>query len=63
MVKCNFSFIFNRLSRGAIGYFHIVSYFSIQVNIKLKNRVQSVTKFITYGTKRSFKKFMIQSIR
>ena len=46
VVKCNFFFVFNGLRRGAIGSFHIISYFSIQVNGKLNVGVQSVTNVI-----------------
>ena len=44
MVKCNFFFDFNGLRRRAIGSFHIMSYFSIKVNDKLNDGVQSVTR-------------------
>ena len=44
MVKYNFFFDFNGLRRRAIGSFHIMSYFSIKVNDKLNDGVQSVTR-------------------
>jgi len=46
MVKFNFFFILNGLRIREIWSFHMMSYFSIQVNGKLNVRMQSVTKVI-----------------
>ena len=43
MIKCNFFFIFKGLKRVAIETFHVMLYFSIQVNDKLNVGMQSVT--------------------
>ena len=61
VVNCNLSFVFKALRRGAIGFFHVVLYFSIRVNGKLNIKVQSVTKVIVQGTKRTFEKFRVQN--
>ena len=62
MVKCNFFFVFNGLRRRVIESFHMISYFSIQVNGELNVGVQSVTKVIDYGVKCVFEKFRVQSV-
>ena len=59
MVKCNFFIVFNGLRRRVIGSFHMMSYFSIQVNGKLNVGVQSVTRVIVYDAKCAFEKFMV----
>ena len=40
VIKCNLSFVFKALRRGANRSFHVVPYFSIQVNKKLNIMVQ-----------------------
>jgi len=62
VVKYNFFFVFNGLRKRAIGSFHMMSYFSIQVNDKLNVEVQSVTRVIVYGVKYVFEKFRVQSV-
>ena len=44
VIKCNLSFVFKALRRGANRSFHVVPYFSIQVNKKLNVMVQSITR-------------------
>ena len=43
VVKCNLSFVFKRLRRGAIRSFQVVLYFFVQVNVELDVEIQSVT--------------------
>ena len=57
MVKCNVFFVFKGLRRQKIWFFHVMSYFSIQVNDKLNVGVQSVRRVIIQGRKRAFRKF------
>ena len=62
MVKYNLSFVFKGSRREVIRSFHIVPYFSIQINNKLDIKVQSVTKIIVLGAKCAIKKFKVQSV-
>ena len=62
VVKFNFSFVFKGLRRCAIGFFHVMSYFSIQVNGKLNVREQSITMVIFQDTKCALKDFGIYGV-
>ena len=42
MIKYNLFFVFKELKRMTIKSFHVISYFSIQVNSKLKVVMQSL---------------------
>jgi len=57
MIKYNLYFVFKGLRREAIKYFHIVTYFSTQINGKLDVELQNVTTIIVYGAKCAFKNF------
>ena len=62
MIKCNVFFVFKGLRRQTIWFFHMMSYFSIQVNGKLNVRMQSVRSVILQGRKCAFGKFRVQNI-
>jgi len=62
VAKCNLSFVFKGLKRGAIRTFHVEPYFSIQVNDKLDFGVQGVTRIIFQGAKPTFENFRVQSV-
>ena len=51
------------MRRGTSKSFHVMPYFSIQINSKLDVGMQSVIRVIIYDTKCTFKKFMVQSIK
>ena len=56
--------LFKGLRRRAIKYFHVVTYFSIQINGKLDvdRELQNVTMVIVYGVKCAFEKFRMQCV-